>query len=55
MLRHIVDGLTSREIAGKLFISVSTVKSHRNKITKKLDVNDMASLVKIAIRKGIVA
>ena len=54
VLRRIAQGLTSRDIADALFISVSTVKSHRNKIMKKLSVNDMASLVKIAIRKGLV-
>lgn len=54
VLKLIADGATSKEVAERLFISVSTVKSHRNNIMKKLKVNDMASLVKIAIRKGIV-
>ncbi len=54
ILKHIADGSTSREIAEKLFISLATVKSHRNNIMKKLKVNDMASLIKTAIRKGIV-
>ncbi|MBI1910561.1 MAG: response regulator transcription factor [Deltaproteobacteria bacterium] len=54
ILKFIADGSTSREIADKLFISISTVKSHRNNIMKKLKVNDMANLIKIAIRKGIV-
>lgn len=54
ILKHIADGSTSKEIAGKLFISLATVKSHRNNIMKKLKVNDMASLIKTAIRKGIV-
>lgn len=54
ILKLIADGSTSKEIADKLFISVSTVKSHRNNIMKKLKVNDMASLIKVAIRKGIV-
>lgn len=54
ILKHIADGSTSREIAGKLFISLATVKSHRNNIMKKLKVNDMASLIKTAIKKGIV-
>ncbi|MBI5643439.1 MAG: response regulator transcription factor [Deltaproteobacteria bacterium] len=54
ILKLIADGSTSKEIADKLFISVSTVKSHRNNIMKKLKVSDMANLIKIAIRKGIV-
>ena len=54
ILKHIADGSTSREIAEKLFISLATVKSHRNNIMKKLKVHDMASLIKTAIRKGIV-
>lgn len=55
ILKLVANGSTSREVAEKLFISVSTVKSHRNNIMKKLKVNDMASLVKVAIRKGVVA
>lgn len=55
VLKRVAEGLTSRDIAAALFISVSTVKSHRNNIMKKLSVNDMASLVKIAIRKGLIA
>ncbi|OGP95711.1 MAG: hypothetical protein A2V53_03200 [Deltaproteobacteria bacterium RBG_19FT_COMBO_56_10] len=54
ILKHIADGSTSRAIAEKLFISLATVKSHRNNIMKKLKVNDMASLIKTAIKKGIV-
>jgi len=54
VLSRIAQGLTSKHIAEELFISVSTVKSHRNKIMKKLAVGDMASLVKIAIRKGLI-
>lgn len=54
IVKLIADGSTSKEIAERLFISVSTVKSHRNHIMKKLKVNDMASLIRIAIRKGFV-
>jgi len=54
VLSRIAQGLTSKDIAAELFISVSTVKSHRNKIMKKLAVGDMASLVKIALRKGLI-
>lgn len=54
VMRMLADGATSKEIAEKLYISVSTVKSHRNKIMKKLDIKDMASLVKLALKKGII-
>lgn len=54
VLRLIADGVSGREIAERLFISVSTVKSHRMNIMKKLKVGETASLVKIAIKKGLV-
>ncbi len=54
VFKMIADGDTSKEVAEKLFVSVSTVKSHRNSIMKKLRVNDMAGLIKAAIRKGVV-
>jgi two-component system response regulator NreC len=54
VLKMIADGATSREVAEKLFVSVSTIKSHRNNIMKKLRVHDVASLIKVAIRKGVV-
>ena len=54
VLKLIADGLTSKEVAEKLFISVATVKSHRNNLMRKLNCNEMAGLIKIAIRKGLV-
>ena len=54
ILKMIAEGSTSKEIADGLFIAVSTVKSHRTNIMKKLGSDDVAGLVKIAIRKGIV-
>ncbi len=53
VLTHIAEGDTNKEIAGKLFISVSTVKTHRVNIMKKLKIKDTAGLVKTAIRRGL--
>jgi len=40
ILKYITEGLTNKEIADKLCISISTVKSHIANIFKKLDVNN---------------
>ena len=48
IVRHIADGLTNREIAGKLFISIATVDTHRKNILAKLQLKNTASLVKYA-------
>jgi DNA-binding NarL/FixJ family response regulator len=54
VLKLIVDGLTTQEIAKKLFISVKTVETHRSHLIQKLDVRNTAGLVRIAIEKGLV-
>lgn len=48
----IIEGNTSTKIASLLNINLSTVKSHRHSIMKKLEIHEMATLVKIAIKKG---
>ena len=45
---------TTQEIADKLFISLHTVESHRKNIMRKVDVRNLAGLIKYAIRKGLV-
>ena len=55
VLTCIADGLTSREIAEKLVISVKTVERHRENIMAKLDIHNRVELVKYAMRKGIIA
>ncbi len=54
VLRLIADGLTSKQIADKLFLSVTTVNSHRTNIMKKLNIHETVSLVKYAIQKKLV-
>ncbi len=53
VLRFICEGLTSREIADKLFLSLNTVNTHRTNIMKKLNIHDTAGLVKYALQNGL--
>jgi DNA-binding NarL/FixJ family response regulator len=55
IVQLIAEGLTGREIAGKLFLSHHTVSTHRKNILKKLHVNSTSELVLYAIRFGIVS
>lgn len=55
VLECICDGLTNAEIAGKLFISITTVISHRKNILEKFEVNNTASLVKKAYEGGFLS
>jgi two-component system nitrate/nitrite response regulator NarL len=53
VLGLIADGLTSREIAARLAIGASTVKTHVNHVFEKLGVNDRAAAVAVAMRRGL--
>ena len=46
VLKHIKDGLSSKEIAETLFLSTRTVEVHRSNILKKLNLKNTASLLK---------
>lgn len=52
ILDLVATGKTSQEIADALFISVRTVESHRYNLMQKLDVNNVAELIRYAISKG---
>ncbi|HWZ23594.1 MAG TPA: response regulator transcription factor [Cytophagaceae bacterium] len=54
VLAEIVSGLTTKQIAEKLFISHRTVETHRVNLMRKLAVHNIAELVKIAIDRKIV-
>jgi two-component system invasion response regulator UvrY len=47
IVNMIKDGHSSREISEKLFISKRTVEVHRYNIFKKLDVNNITSLIRV--------
>jgi DNA-binding NarL/FixJ family response regulator len=54
VLKHIVNGETSQEIANKLFLSLRTVENYRLNIQLKLEVKNTAMLVKKALQMGLV-
>lgn len=55
VLTCIAEGLTNREIAETLVISIKTVERHRENIMAKLDMHNRVELVKYAIKKGLIA
>ena len=52
ILRLIVQGLSNREIGEKLFISPRTVDTHRTNVMEKLQVKNIAGLIRYAIKNG---
>ncbi|HKP46020.1 MAG TPA: response regulator transcription factor, partial [Pyrinomonadaceae bacterium] len=54
VLQLIAEGLGTKEIARRLEISVKTVESHRTQIMNRLDMHDIPSLVRYAIRIGLI-
>jgi DNA-binding NarL/FixJ family response regulator len=54
VLQLIGEGRSSKEIATQLGISTKTAESHRTRLMQKLDIHDVASLVRYAIRRGLV-
>ena len=53
ILRLIATGMTSREIAQALKIRLKTVESHRLHLMRRLDIHDVAGLVRYAVRHGL--
>ena len=54
VLQLIAEGMTSREIAEVLNLSIKTVQSHRTSLMQKLDLHDRGDLIKYAIQKKII-
>jgi len=53
VLKQIAEGLSNKEIGDKLFISHRTVDTHRTNLMKKLEVHNIAGLIKFAIKNGL--
>ena len=54
ILKLIAEGVSNKEIADLLYISIRTVENHRANIMQKLNIRHTANLVKYAIRKGYI-
>lgn len=54
ILKLVASGMSSKEIAEKLFISPRTVDTHRNNLMQKLDIHNIAGLIRFAFKNGYV-
>jgi DNA-binding CsgD family transcriptional regulator len=54
ILEHIAGGMSTREIAAKLFVSENTVKTHASRLFGKLQVNRRTQAVDVAKRFGLI-
>jgi DNA-binding NarL/FixJ family response regulator len=54
VLQLIGEGKSTKELAGLLGISTKTAESHRARLMQKLEIHETASLVRYAIRRGLV-
>lgn len=55
ILKLIAEGYSNKEIGDKLFISHRTVDTHRTNLMKKLDVNNVAGIIRFAISNGFIS
>ena len=54
VLQMIAEGLWTKEIAYRMGVSVKTVETHRTQLMERLEIRDVAGLVRYAIRIGLI-
>lgn len=54
ILQLIAEGKTNKDIARLLNVSVNTVETHRAHVMEKLDIHDLAGLIRYAIQRGLI-
>lgn len=55
ILQLLAEGLSAKEIAAHLNLSIKTIETHRRNVMEKLEIHTIAELTKYAIREGLVA
>ena len=53
VLQLLAEGMTTKQMAIRMHLSVKTIETHRTQIMKKLDCQSVADLTKYAIREGL--
>lgn len=53
VLQHVASGLTTPEISAKLFVAETTINTHRKHIMEKLEVKNVAELIRYATEMGL--
>jgi DNA-binding NarL/FixJ family response regulator len=54
VLKLVADGLSNKEVAEVLGISVKTAMSHREKVMEKLQLHNRTELVRFALKRGVI-
>ncbi len=55
VLQLVAEGCTTKEVAVRLGVSVKTVDKQRTQLMERLDIHDIAGLVRFAIRAGVIS
>ena len=54
ILQLIAEGRTNQQMAASLSLSIKTIETHRAQLMDRLDIHDVAGLVRYAIRSGLI-
>jgi len=54
VLQLVAEGKSTKDVAALLGVSVKTAESHRSRLMQKLDIHETASLVRYAVRRGLI-
>jgi DNA-binding NarL/FixJ family response regulator len=54
VLQLIAEGQNTKDMAARLNVSIKTIETHRKQLMERLDIHDVAGLVRFAIRAGII-